>query len=105
MEVRPANRARRYGPLALGFHFGVEACVTGCFYVAIKYGLDVTSLLQFFHDCTGIDTSKTLSPGSSTLVIAYALTGVLTGVPRTIFTVVATPAIARKLGWKPRKPS
>ena len=73
------------------------------FYFAIDQGMDVAELLRNFHDLTGLDTTKVVSPGASKLPIAYALTVALTGIPRTFLTVLATPLIARKLGWQPKK--
>ena len=50
-----------------------------------------------------MDTSHVVSPGAGSLVVAYALTVALTGIPRTFLTIAATPYIARKLGWRPKK--
>ena len=91
-----------YGPLALGFHIGVEVIVLGGFYYAVSTGMDVAALLSIFHDATGLDTSDVLTPGASSLLIAYGLTITLTGIPRTILTLVCTPLIARRLGWRPK---
>ena len=91
-----------YGPLALGFHIGVEVVVLGGFYYAVSTGMDVAALLSMFHDATGLDTSDVLTPGASSLLIAYGLTITLTGIPRTILTLVCTPLIARRLGWRPK---
>lgn len=91
-----------YGPLALGFHIGVEVVVLGGFYYAVSTGMDVAALLSMFHDATGLDTSDVLTPGASSLLIAYGLTITLTGIPRTVLTLVCTPLIARRLGWRPK---
>ena len=47
--------------------------------------------------------STVVSSGAGTLGVAYALTVALTGIPRTFLTIAATPYIARKLGWRPKK--
>ena len=91
-----------YGPLALGFHIGVEVIVLGGFYYAVSTGMDVAALLSMFHEATGLDTSDVLTPGASSLLIAYGLTITLTGIPRTLLTLVCTPLIARRLGWRPK---
>ena len=91
-----------YGPLALGFHIGVEVIVLGGFYYAVSTGMDVAALLSIFHEATGLDTSDVLTPGASSLLIAYGLTITLTGIPRTVLTLVCTPLIARRLGWRPK---
>ena len=91
-----------YGPLALGFHIGVEVVVLGGFYYAVSTGMDVAALLSMFHEATGLDTSDVLTPGASSLLIAYGLTITLTGIPRTVLTLVCTPLVARRLGWRPK---
>ena len=93
-----------YGPLALSFHLGCEALAFGGFYVAVSNGaLDVDALLAAVEARTGVDAAAKLPPGASSAVVAYLLTGTLTGVPRTLLTLTATPVLARKLGWRPKK--
>ena len=91
-----------YGPLALGFHFGVEAVAIGLFYVAVREGMDVEALLAAFEQYTGLSTQGAISPGASSLLIAYCLTITLTGIPRTVLTLFATPWLAKRLGWRPK---
>mmetsp|Transcript_634 Transcript_634/g.811 ORF Transcript_634/g.811 Transcript_634/m.811 type:complete len:175 (+) Transcript_634:57-581(+) len=87
-----------YGPLALGFHFGVEAIVLGGFYWGVSNGLiDIKSLLDHFQSVTG--TNVPIPGTASNILVSYILTTSLTGFPRTILTVVATPWLARRFGW------
>ncbi|KAJ8600593.1 hypothetical protein CTAYLR_008186 [Chrysophaeum taylorii] len=101
-----SNRLRRlattYGPLALGFHIGVEVLVFGGFYYGVTHDLDVPVLLAKVENLTG--WAVPISPQASNLLVAYLLTTSLTGFPRTVLTVVATPWIAKRLGWKPMVP-
>ena len=103
MSERMKRLVSAYGPLALGFHVTTEVVVCGLFYVAVDHGLDVGALLSYVEALTGMDTSHVVSPGAGSLVVAYALTVALTGIPRTFLTIAATPYIARKLGWRPKK--
>ena len=103
MSERMKRLVSAYGPLALGFHVTTEVVVCGLFYVAVDHGLDVGALLRYVEALTGMDTSHVVSPGAGSLVVAYALTVALTGIPRTFLTIAATPYIARKLGWRPKK--
>ncbi|KAJ1452276.1 hypothetical protein M885DRAFT_620087 [Pelagophyceae sp. CCMP2097] len=98
---RMSRLVKVYGPVALGFHFGIEAVVFGGFYLAVENGLDVGSLLASVCEYTGYQIP--VSPGTSAIAMAYLLTVSLTGFPRTVLTVVATPAIARRLGWSAKK--
>ena len=106
-ELSMSERMKRLvsacGPLALGFHVTTEVIVCGLFYVAVDHGLDVGALLRYVEAVTGYDTSAVVSSGAGTLGVAYALTVALTGIPRTFLTIAATPYIARKLGWRPKK--
>ena len=90
-----------YGPLAIGFHLSVEAVVFGGFYTALGQGLDVTALLDKVEDFTGFQIP--ISPTASRAIAALGLTTSLTGFPRTVLTVLATPWLARRLGWNPKK--
>ena len=103
MSERMKRLVSAYGPLALGFHVTTEVVVCGLFYVAVDHGMDVAALLSYVEALTGMDTSHVVSPGAGSLVVAYALTVALTGIPRTFLTIAATPYIARKLGWRPKK--
>jgi len=95
-----------YGPLALGFHLGCEALAFGSLYAAVSSGaIDVVALLASVEYHTGYDAAARISPGAGNAVVAYILTGTLTGIPRTVLTLTATPAIARKLGWRPKPPA
>jgi hypothetical protein len=60
----------------------------------VENGLDVGSLLASVCEYTGYQIP--VSPGTSAIAMAYLLTVSLTGFPRTVLTVVATPAIARR---------
>lgn len=91
-----------YGPLALGFHVVVEIATFGGFYYGVANGLDVEALLAAFESYTQISMAETITPGASNALVAYLLTTGVTGVPRTILTLTATPIIARKLGWRPK---
>lgn len=95
------NIAKRYGPVAIGFHLSVEAAVLGGFYFAVTHDLDVPALLDKVEGYTGMHVP--ISPTASNLLVAFLLTTSLTGLPRTILTVVATPWIARWIGWKKKK--
>ena len=103
MSERMKRLVSAYGPLALGFHVTTEVVVCGLFYVAVDHGLDVGALLGVVESMTGTDMSTVVSSGAGTLGVAYALTVALTGIPRTFLTIAATPYIARKLGWRPKK--
>ena len=103
MSERMKRLVSAYGPLALGFHVTTEVVVCGLFYVAVDHGMDVGALLRYVEALTGYDTSAVVSSGAGTLGVAYALTVALTGIPRTFLTIAATPYIARKLGWRPKK--
>ena len=103
MSERMKRLVSAYGPLALGFHVTTEVVVCGLFYVAVDHGLDVGALLRVVESMTGTDMSTVVSSGAGTLGVAYALTVALTGIPRTFLTIAATPYIARKLGWRPKK--
>ena len=103
MSERMKRLVSAYGPLALGFHVTTEVVVCGLFYLAVDHGMDVAALLSYVEALTGMDTSHVVSPGAGSLVVAYALTVALTGIPRTFLTIAATPYIARKLGWRPKK--
>jgi len=103
MSERMKRLVSAYGPLALGFHVTTEVVVCGLFYVAVDHGLDVGALLRYVEAVTGYDTSAVVSSGAGTLGVAYALTVALTGIQRTFLTIAATPYIARKLGWRPKK--
>ena len=103
MSERMKRLVSAYGPLALGFHVTTEVVVCGLFYLAVDHGLDVGALLRVVESMTGTDMSTVVSSGAGTLGVAYALTVALTGIPRTFLTIAATPFIARKLGWRPKK--
>ena len=103
MSERMKRLVSAYGPLALGFHVTTEVVVCGLFYLAVDHGLDVGALLRVVESMTGTDMSTVVSSGAGSLVVAYALTVALTGIPRTFLTIAATPYIARKLGWRPKK--
>ena len=103
MSERMKRLVSAYGPLALGFHVTTEVVVCGLFYLAVDHGLDVGALLRVVESMTGTDMSTVVSSGAGTLGVAYALTVALTGIPRTFLTIAATPYIARKLGWRPKK--
>lgn len=77
--------------------------VLGGFYYAVTHDLDVASLLAYVEDLTGWRVP--ISPEASQFLVAYLLTTSLTGFPRTVLTVVATPYIARGLGWKSMMPT
>ena len=96
MSERMKRLVSAYGPLALGFHVTTEVVVCGLFYLAVDHGMDVAALLSYVEALTGMDTSHVVSPGAGSLVVAYALTVALTGIPRTFLTIAATPYIARK---------
>lgn len=101
MSQRMKRLVSAYGPLALGFHMTMEATTCGLFYLAVDHGLDVGALLQSVEALTGYEVP--LPAGGSSLVVAYALTVALMGVPRTFLTIAATPYVAKKLGWRPKK--
>ena len=64
--------------------------------------MDVEALLAAFEQYTGLSTQGAISPGASSLLIAYCLTITLTGIPRTVLTLFATPWLAKRLGWRPK---
>lgn len=101
MSQRMKRLVSAYGPLALGFHMTMEATTCGLFYLAVDHGLDVGALLHSVEALTGYEVP--LPAGGSSLVVAYALTVALTGIPRTFLTIAATPYVAKKLGWRPKK--
>jgi len=96
--ARLRRLAATYGPLAIGVHLSVEAVVLGGFYWSLGNGLDVDVLAAEVEAATGFKVP--LSPTASRALAAYVLTTTLTGFPRTILTVVATPWLAKRIGWK-----
>ena len=69
--------------------------------------MDVEALLAAFEQYTGLSTQGASGNGvvgaaASSLLIAYCLTITLTGIPRTVLTLFATPWLAKRLGWRPK---
>ena len=104
------------GPVATAFHLSVDFLTVGCFYLAIRSGVDVKAVLAVAESTLGV--SVPVGEGASTFAVrastpprpphshnasqvAYAMTTALTGIPRTLLTIAVTPAIARRIGYTP----
>eukprot|EP01084_Bolivina_argentea_P198814 340321_1 len=99
-KARLKEIVKKYGPFAIGTHTAVYAATLGCAYSLIGQGVDITSLVEwlpYYADEDGLEAA------SGQFAAAYALTA-LTGPPRAVITVVASPHVTRTwhMHLKPR---
>ncbi|KCV71164.1 hypothetical protein H696_02115 [Fonticula alba] len=101
------HMTKTYGPVAIGVHSTVYMVTISSMYVALKSGVDVTSLMSKVGLDRLIDLS-TLDPNSGTLLMAFILAKCTSPI-RTPLTLALTPPAARmvdrtliRMGYPPR---
>jgi hypothetical protein len=89
LTVRLKDTMTRYGKTATAFHSTVYVATLGVTFVAVSNGLDSSALLTSI----GVDDSV-IPSGAGEAAASWALCAV-TGPPRSVLTIVATPVVSR----------
>ena len=85
---------KQYGIVGFCFHSTCYLTSLGCVYAAMKSGFDFPDATEYLSNTLG------LPEDAGFLAVAWGVNAWLTAVPRTMLTVVATPVIAKHLGYK-----
>ena len=79
---------RKYGPLGIAIHVSISTLSTICFYVAIRSGLDVQSLIAKI-------TSHPIDPKATAFGLAFLLNKAIEPI-RLPLTIILTPIIRNR---------
>ena len=88
---------KQYGIVGFCFHSTCYLTSLGCVYAAIKSGFDFPEATEYLSNTLG------LPEDAGVLAVAWGVNAWLTAIPRTILTVVATPVIAKYVGYEMKK--
>mgnify|MGYP001186561672 CR=1 FL=1 len=88
---------KQYGMIGFCFHTTCYFTSLGCVYAAISNGLEFPEATEYLSENLGLPEEAGI------FAIAWGVNAWLTSVPRTVLTVVATPTIAKYLGYKEKK--
>ena len=69
--------ARSYGPVATAFHLSVDFLTVGCFYLAIRSGVDVKAVLAAAESMLGgvVDANRGRGPQTASTCASSAACG------------------------------
>ena len=88
---------KQYGMIGFCFHTTCYFTSLGCVYAAMSNGLEFPEATEYLSENLGLPEEAGI------FAIAWGVNAWLTSVPRTVLTVVATPTIAKYLGYKEKK--
>jgi len=91
---------REYGVLAIAYHYAVYGTTFSTFYLAVKFGLDVPSLVKSLPESMQGEWLQKALPTAGTLGLAFILQKIISPL-RIILTITTTPMLARYLSKYP----